>query len=94
MLISQGGMGLKTKHGVWVEPSFVFICEVTWEPHPCQGIDSAIRPRQGDLAKMAASGAPGPQRSWALSLGRLLPPGRGDCSSLVFLTMGRGGGTW
>lgn len=61
------------------------ICEVTWEPRPRQGIDPAIRPRQGDLAKMAASGAsPVPQRSWTFSLGRLLPPGRGDCSFLVF----------
>lgn len=95
MPISQGGKGLRTKHSVWVGPSFVFIREVTWEPRPRQAIDPAIRPRQGDLAKMAASeAAPVPQRSWALSLGRLLPPGRGDCSSLVFLTRGRGGGTW
>lgn len=87
MPISQGGKGLRTKHSVWVGPSFVFICEVTREPRPRQAIDPAIRPRQGDLAKMAASeAAPVPQRSWALSLGRLLPPRRGDCSSLVFLT--------
>lgn len=59
------------------------------------GIDLAIRPTQGDLDKMAASGAPKlPERSWALSFRHLLPPERGDCSSLVSLTMGRGGSTW
>lgn len=94
MPISQGGKGLTAKPSVWVGPFFVFLCEVTWEPRPRQAIDPALRPRQGDLAKMAASEAtPGPQKSWALSLGRLLPPGRGDCPSLVFLMLGRGGGT-
>ena len=88
-------MGLKTKHSVWVGPPFVFIREVTGEPHPRWGMDPAIRPRQGDLVKMAASGAPHlPQRSWTLSLGRLLPPGRGDHSSLVSLAAGGGGGVW
>lgn len=95
MPISQGGMGLKTKHSVWVGPSFVFICEVTWEPCPRMGISPAIRSRQGDLDKMAASRAPNlPERSWSLSLRHLLPPERGDRSSLVSLTMGRDGSTW
>lgn len=49
--------------------------------HPHQGVDSVFRPRQGDLAKMAASGAPRlPQKSWALSLGHLLTP-RGEVTT-------------
>lgn len=34
MLVSSGGMGLKTKRSVWAEPSFVFIPEVIWELRP------------------------------------------------------------
>lgn len=59
------------------------------------GIDLAIRPRQGDLDKMAASGPPRlPGGSWAFSRRGLLPPQRGDGSSPVSLTIGRAGSTW
>lgn len=87
---SRDGPENKTQR--WVGPSFVFICEVTWELCPRLGIDPAIRPRHGDLDQMAASRAPRPpERSWALSLGCLLPPERGDYS-LVALTTSKGGG--
>lgn len=85
--------GPENKTRRWVGPSFVSICEVTWELGPRLGINLAIKPSHGDLGQMAASRAPRlPERSWSLSLGCLLPPERGDYSLVALMRRSQGRG--
>ena len=95
MPISQGGMGLKTKHrGGLRHPLYLFARSLERCTHIVAWIlsldpDKVIWPRWQPPGLLICPRSPGPS-AWGTSC----PPGRGDHSSLVSLATGRGGGVW